>query len=145
MKKHITNILALLSFVFVLSVAQAGAQHIENVRVIIPFDFQASSKMLPAGEYRVVRLNTFTPTYRALRLVGLDGNSSTILKASSVDSRDESLESGLTFLRYGSEYFLSEVSYGSKKVTLNKPSSDDILTAANRKMKPEIITVVFYR
>lgn len=145
MKKRITSIVALLSFVFVLSIVQASAQHVESVRIAIPFDFQVGNKLLPAGSYRLARVQTFVPSDRSLTLIGLDVNKSIILKASSVDNHNESTTSGMTFLRYGSEYFLSEINYGERKIRLHKPSSDDIMSAQNRAMKPEVITVVFYR
>lgn len=145
MKKRITNVLALLSFVFVLSVMQISAQHTESVRIAIPFDFQVGSKLLPAGEYRVARLKTFVPSDQSLMLAGLDVDESILLKASSVDNRGKATNSGMIFLRYGSEYFLSQVNYGERRIMLHKPSSDDILSARNRNMKPEVITIAFYR
>lgn len=145
MKKHITKMLTLLSFVFVLSVVQTNAQNVESVRIAIPFDFQVGSKMLPAGNYRVSRLQTVVPNFRSLMLTEVDGNGSVVLRASTVDYGAESEESGMVFLRYGSEYFLSAITFGDKKIMLHKPSSGDILSAHNRNMKPEVVTVVFYR
>jgi hypothetical protein len=105
MKKQIMRALLGLAVITTLAVS-AYAQADQRITVHIPFDFVASGKQLPAGDYRVRRISKDSQS--ALFIQSEDGRSAAMVftQASSREPR----RAELRFRQYGESYFLSEVS-----------------------------------
>jgi hypothetical protein len=74
-----------------------------DLRATIPFDFNAGSKLMPAGEY-LIQERGYLTTFHG---VG-DGNANVILMTATGD-RTTSREARLDFHQYGSRYFLTTI------------------------------------
>ena len=77
-----------------------------GMRVIIPFEFHAADKTLPAGTYTVERRGD------AILVSDGKGNAAAVL-ANPVNNKAYKLEDMLVFKRYGEIRFLSEVRWRS--------------------------------
>jgi hypothetical protein len=90
---------------------QSHAQQATQVKV--PFAFQAGSKMMPAGEYRVQRASSATTTTQLIR--STDSSASTFVMTNALDSSDKNTDARLIFHCYNNqaECFLSEVWNGN--------------------------------
>ena len=74
--------------------------------VDIPFAFTAGNAMLPAGEYRVQKLDRNS----AVLLVHCwDAKASALVITNAAQAKETQTESKLVFNRYGNRYFLSQV------------------------------------
>lgn len=78
MKNRIRPVLLLLG-VMIGTLGVAMGQSPDNLKVNVPFDFLANSRHLPAGEYRLVRVNDRDPFL--LRLANAHGDSALIYLA----------------------------------------------------------------
>lgn len=79
------------------------------LKVNVPFEFAIGSKILPAGEYRVMRADASVP--HILRIRSSEANSEVLVNAVAV-GQWASTPTGtarLVFNRYGNQYFLSQV------------------------------------
>jgi len=77
-----------------------------GMKVIIPFEFHAADKTLPAGTYTVEKRGD------AILVSDGKGNAAAVL-ANPVDNKAYKLEDMLVFKRYGEIRFLSEVRWSS--------------------------------
>src|SRR5215472_3594752 len=75
------------------------------MKVDIPFAFSVEDYSLPAGEYLIL---TVTPEH-SIRIVGTDGEHSTIVHDLPNYTSEPSPNSRLVFRRYGNEYCLTQV------------------------------------
>ncbi len=94
--------LFVLSFLVAAQVVQAD----EPMLVNIPFAFVAGNVTLPAGEYRVQKLD------RNLAVVLIrcsDANASAMVLSNAAQAKEIQTQSKLVFNRYGNRYFLSQV------------------------------------
>lgn len=99
---HLALLIAM-GFVAASVVPTATAQRLPDMRVSIPFEFQAAGKALPAGDYFV----TVGHGCRRVDLSSADGH--TIFLAGNPSSRVPGERSSLVFHKYGNTYFLHEV------------------------------------
>jgi len=86
----------------------------DSVTVTVPFNFSVGSNSLTAGDYRVTQP---VPGILAIRSVG---DNSTILAGTIPGGGPSSAQPKLTFHQYGSYYFLSAVSNGTRVWTMPK-------------------------
>jgi len=86
--------------------AAARAQAIDQIIVNVPYDFVVSGKTLPAGTYRVNRLNDRDLT--ELEITGVDNRAGALLRSSEVSSSREDNPT-VSFQRVGDQYFLSKI------------------------------------
>jgi hypothetical protein len=99
----------LMSGLFALSMIAAGevAQAQQIMQVDIPFDFVAGGTTLPAGEYRVARLNGYSDVL-VLRDQD-DPRASIMIPTFTTEGRQSKSRPTLVFHHYGDQYFLSQV------------------------------------
>lgn len=72
----------------------------------VPFDFVVAGKMLPAGEYLVVRSTLYSKDILSLRR--LNDNEGVYVLTLTVESNRAQKDSKLVFNHYQDQYFLSE-------------------------------------
>jgi len=104
MKKRafVTATLFVLSLIVAAQVAQAD----EPMLVNIPFAFVAGNVTLPAGEYRVQKLDG-NSTVVLIRCS--DATASAMVVTHAAQAKELQTESKLIFNQYGNRYFLSQV------------------------------------
>jgi hypothetical protein len=107
----------------------------EPIHVTIPFNFNAGSKPLAAGEYRVRQLSPV-----ALAIQSVDGNSQVVLMAQAGEPSDVAGFAKVTFNRYGNRYFLSQVSETGKGWVVAISAAEKELLA--RKQAPTPLSIV---
>jgi hypothetical protein len=94
---------------FVLSLVVVAAQVVradDPMLVNIPFSFAAGDVTLPAGEYRVQKLDGNS----AVVLISCsDATVSTMVLSNTSEAREIQTQSKLVFKRYENRYFLSQV------------------------------------
>jgi len=104
MKKRafVTATLFVLSIIAAAQVAQAD----EPMTVNIPFAFVAGNATLPAGEYRVQKLDR-NPAVVLIRCSG--ASAAAMVMSNAAQAKETQTQSKLVFNRYGNRYFLSQV------------------------------------
>ena len=78
----------------------------ESMVVDIPFAFVAGNATLPAGEYRVQKLDGNSAV---LLIHCRDANAAALVITHAAQAKEPQSESKLVFNRYGNRYFLSQV------------------------------------
>jgi hypothetical protein len=102
-KSYLTAVLTLTCF---LGIGMgARAQDIDAVVVTVPFEFVAGSATLPAGEYRVSRVNP--SSNRELAISGYNKGNAFLLPLAFDDGFTD--QPTLSFEHIGSRYFLSKI------------------------------------
>jgi len=104
MKKRLV-VMAVL-FVLTMAVATQVAQAQQPMLVDIPFEFVAGSVTLPAGEYRVQKMD---PTSTVLLISCSDPRAAVVLTTNAAQALKIQTQSSLVFNKYGHRYFLSQV------------------------------------
>jgi hypothetical protein len=93
-------------FLFSILVAAEVARAEETMLVNIPFQFVAGNVTLPAGEYRVQKLDRNSGM---LLIRGSDPNASVMVITNAAQAKKLHAQSILVFNRYDNRYFLSQV------------------------------------
>lgn len=102
----------------------------------VPFGFQTATVNLPAGEYRVDRING-----SVLRVATVAGNRAVMLGTAYATAVKDDEVSTLVFHRYGDKYFLAEYRpAGCQGIGLHKGPAEKEMIAA--KGKPAGITLL---
>ena len=132
---RITGMLAL-----ALLAAQAGRAQ-EPILANIPFAFTVGNTTLPAGEYRVEKLQDSSP---ALLIQRTDRGASMIVITSAVEVNAPQAQTKLIFHRYGKQCFLSQVwtaghARGRELPDSRKAKAQGLLA---RDETPEQVTIV---
>ena len=104
MKKQSYLIAGLLVLTSMAVTQVARAQ--ESLVVDIPFAFVAGNARLPAGEYRVQKLNRNSAV---LLMHCSDSSASALVITQAAQANELQSESKLIFNRYGNNYFLSKI------------------------------------
>jgi len=104
MKKQFFLMAGLLVLSSMAATQVARAQ--ESMVVDIPFAFVAGNATLPAGEYRVQKLDGNSAV---LLIHCWDANASALVITNAAQAKELQTESKLVFNRYGNRYFLSQV------------------------------------
>ncbi len=78
----------------------------QSMVVDIPFTFTAGSATLPAGEYRVQKMDQNSAV---LLIHCWDARASALVITNAAQAKEPQTESKLVFNRYGNRYFLSQV------------------------------------
>lgn len=108
MKKQMLAAAFALAFT-ALAPTQSHAQ--QAMQAKIPFEFQAGDTMLPAGEYRIVRLLTGSESVQEIRAT--DSSAAVFVGTYSADQGNKHVEAKLIFNCYHNACFLSEIWTGS--------------------------------
>jgi hypothetical protein len=95
--------LAVVTIFVALTCAGLHAQS-ADMRVTIPFDFEAGNKLMPAGEYHVQGQGSWI----IIRPVN-GGRSATGMLTNATSGPDNNRNARLEFTRYGSAYFLTKI------------------------------------
>ena len=107
MKTQTLRTLTMFGLVLILTAVSVGAQSEGSGVLNIPFDFTVQGKTLPAGKY------TIEPNRRDYDKVWVvrskDGGTSVLFATSRVQSSETQESAKLIFLRYGDQYFLSQI------------------------------------
>lgn len=146
MKKNMIRFVALFGFVFALSAVNAFAQSKPVLKADIPFDFSAANRTLPAGEYTVKEISSFSGNVIAVT----NGKTAVGAQAMQATSNKPADKAMLVFRRYGDQYFLAKVIYtGGMAQELIKTGAEKkaIKGGSNRHLaqsdaKPELVTIV---
>jgi hypothetical protein len=101
-RAFVTATLFVLSFLVAAQVVQAD----EPMLVNIPFAFVAGNVTLPAGEYRVQKLDR-NPAVVLIRCS--DTSAAAMVMSNAAQAKETQTQSKLVFNRYGNRYFLSQV------------------------------------
>ncbi|HWO28346.1 MAG TPA: hypothetical protein VNO32_06070 [Candidatus Acidoferrum sp.] len=104
-KSHVTAVL-MLTCLFGIGVS-ARAQDADAVVANVPFEFVAGGATLPAGEYRVSRINP--GMNRELAISGYNKGSAFLLPLAFDAATVADNEPTLSFERVGGKYFLSKI------------------------------------
>jgi hypothetical protein len=86
--------------------AATRAQEVDQLIVNVPYEFVVAGKTLPAGTYRVNRLNDSDLT--ELEITSVENRTGALLLSSEVRSTSED-KPALTFQHVGDQYFLSRI------------------------------------
>ena len=120
MKKQYLAVLFTLICVLGLGVG-AQAQEEDTVLATIPYDFVAAGKVLPAGKYRVNRIDT-TGSSRALEISSYETRASVLLIPTVFDDYQIG-HAQLNFEHVGNKYFLSAIETPIGTYTITIPPS----------------------
>jgi hypothetical protein len=128
-------------FVFSIIVAAQVAQANEPMLVNIPFAFVAGNATLPAGEYRVEKLDSNS----AVILVRCsDASAAAMVLSNGTQAREPQTQSKLVFKRYGNRYFLSQIwKAGSSRgrELLKSPAEKEIAQSARLETTDEVTLI----
>jgi len=139
MKKCLFVMAGLLMFSSMVATQVARAQ--EPMLVNIPFAFVAGNASLPAGEYRVQKLegNSAVVLIRCS-----DASASAMVITNAAQANERQSGSKLVFNRYGNRYFLSQVwTAGSirGRQLLKSPGEKEMAQVASIETKAEVTLV----
>jgi hypothetical protein len=113
MKRQLMTVLMCLSYVVTLAASSANAQSKQGITIDVPFNFIVDGKTLEPGQYKIERLNSGMPAMLVLKTA--DGRKVKAFWTSRVEVMKPEKEGKLVFLRYGENYFLSEVWTGGER------------------------------
>ena len=107
MKKQFPGTFSILSFLLMLTAANASAQSERSKAIKIPFNFIVGQKTLPAGEY------TVEPNRKDFDKVWLiqsrDGQASVLIMTMLAQANKTQENTRVVFNKYGDQYFLSQI------------------------------------
>ena len=108
MKKNIINVVVTLFFLITLGAETGQAQTYRNLfKSYIPFQFNIGEQTLPAGEYRIERINRLT-SLEILVVRHVATGRSMFVTASSTEGKREEMTQ-LVFHRYGEISYLAQL------------------------------------
>ena len=108
-----------------LSAHGAFAQQSQTLKAIIPFEFYAGNKLMPAGEYRVQTLRE-----DIVRLTHTDSSANALFFVVGGPNKPKDVSPRITFHVYGDEKYLSELWWGQKgSIELPSPRERELSIA----------------
>ncbi|HEX8687567.1 MAG TPA: hypothetical protein VF736_22125 [Pyrinomonadaceae bacterium] len=123
--------------------ATSYAQSARRTVVLIPFDFVAGEKTLPAGAYRVepVRRDSYT----AWEIQSTAGRAGSVVMTSSLQGGAGGDGARLVFRKYGETYVLAQLWAGSdgagREVAQSRRTRSTVESLAGAGRRPETVTV----
>jgi hypothetical protein len=112
----------------------AKAQAVDQVIVDIPFDFSVAGKTLPAGNYRVSRVNDWND--RALLIRSLENHAGVIIFSDYTQSASRE-NTKLTFKQVGDEHFLGTIATADHVFGISV-SPQDVQAAERQQNAPTV-------
>jgi len=97
--------LAALGLAALLGGSAAAAELQNNLKVTVPFNFEAGRTLLPAGQYSIQRLSL----PGTLMIRGLDNSEVIYVRVIPTERYREDLRARLVFHKYGDRYFLAQI------------------------------------
>ena len=140
--RFIHRFIPVLALLFTLA-ATSYAQSARRTVILIPFDFVAGEKVLPAGTYRIepVRRDSYT----AWEIQSTSGSAGAVVMTSALGAGAAGAESRLVFQKYGETHVLAQVFASSdmagRAVVQSRRARTMSETAAGQGQKPEAVTV----
>jgi hypothetical protein len=140
--RFIHRFIPVLALLFTLA-ATSYAQSARRTVILIPFDFVAGEKTLPAGTYRIepVRRDSYT----AWEIQSTSARAGAVVMTSALGGDAAGAESRLVFQKYGETHVLAQVfasgDMAGREVVQSRPARTMSETAAGRGQKPEAVTV----
>jgi hypothetical protein len=128
MKKSYLTAVLMLTCVLSVGVS-ARAQDVDAVVVKVPFEFVAGGATLPAGEYRVSRVNP--GTNRELAIRGYNKGSAFLLPLAFDDGPAAANQPAVSFGHVGDKYFLNKIKTSGGVYTMPAPPEMVMLGKAN--------------
>jgi len=113
----------------------AKAQAVDQVVVDIPFEFSVAGKTLPAGNYRVSRVNDWND--RALLIRSFENGASIMIFSDYTQSASRE-NTKLTFKQVGDEHFLSSIATADHVFGISVSSQD--VQAAERQQNATTVS-----
>jgi len=112
----------------------AKAQAVDQVVVDIPFEFSVAGKTLPAGNYRVSRVNDWND--RALLIRSFENGASIMIFSDYTQSASRE-NTKLTFKQVGDEHFLSTIATADHVFAISV-SPQDVQAAQRQQNAPTV-------
>jgi hypothetical protein len=132
MKTTYARILSAFFALAVLAVA-SRAQEVDQLLVKVPYDFVVSGKTLPAGTYRINRLDD--RDLSQLEITGVDNRTGVLLLSGEVTPTTED-KPALRFEHIGNQYFLSRIETAEHIFTIGVPAKATQLVAMKKQTNP---------
>jgi len=117
--KYTTRIL-MLTLTLLPMLAAAQIQRDTRIVVRVPFDFVIGSKIVPAGQLTVQRLEQGSDV---LTMRNRDAKLNIFANSSRVETKEPSATTGLVFHKYGNRYFLWKVKVEGSQTAYRLPES----------------------
>jgi len=140
--RFIHRFIPVLALLFTLA-ATSYAQSARRTVILIPFDFVAGEKVLPAGTYRIepVRRDSYT----AWEIQSTSAGARAVVMTSALGADAAGAESRLVFRKYGETHVLAQVwpsaDTAGREVVLPRRTRVTIESLAGKGQKPESVTV----
>ncbi|MDQ3918194.1 MAG: hypothetical protein M3348_06920 [Acidobacteriota bacterium] len=123
--------------------ATSYAQSARRTVVLIPFDFVAGEKTLPAGAYRVEQVRR--DSYTAWEIQSTAGRAGSVVMTSSLQGGAGGDGARLVFRKYGETYVLAQLWAGldgaGREVAQSRRTRATVESLAGRGRRPETVTV----
>lgn len=132
MKTTHARILSAFFALAVLAVA-SRAQEVDQLLVKVPYDFVVSGKTLPAGTYRINRLDD--RDLSQLEITGVDNRTGVLLLSGEVTPTTED-KPALRFEHIGNQYFLSRIETAEHIFTISVPAKAAQVVAMKKQTNP---------
>jgi hypothetical protein len=132
MKTTYARILSAFFALAVLAVA-SRAQEVDQLLVKVPYDFVVSGKTLPAGTYRINRLDD--RDLSQLEITGVDNRTGVLLLSGEVTPTTED-KPALRFEHIGNQYFLSRIETAEHIFTISVPAKAAQVVAMKKQTNP---------
>jgi hypothetical protein len=108
MKKRILTPALLAGLLGLLAIVAAHATSEGSLTVNVPFDFTCGKTLIPAGSYTVSEISIEGQSF----LRSIDGPRGIFVSTNNADA-DKEGKPRLIFHRYGNQYFLAQIQYGT--------------------------------
>ena len=132
MKTIYTRILSAFFALAALAVA-SRAQEVDQLLVNVPYDFVVSGKTLPAGTYRINRIDD--RDISQLEITGVDNHTGVLLLSGEVAPTTED-KPALRFEHIGNQYFLSRIETADHIFTISVPAKAAQVVAMKKQTNP---------
>ncbi len=106
MKKHCVRILSAFFGLAALAITAKG-QAVDQIVVNVPYEFVVAGKTLPAGTYKVNRVNDHDT--RALAISSFDTGAAVLVLPTEVADRTRAVQPSLSFQQIGEQHLLSKI------------------------------------
>ncbi len=119
MRRQASKMLAALGLAALLGGSAAAAELQANLKVTVPFSFEAGRTLLPAGQYSIERMNL--PGTLLIR--NLENSEAIYVRVIPAENNREDLRARLVFNKYGDRYFLAQIWNGGGLTGAELPKS----------------------
>ena len=110
--------------------AASRAQAVDQIIVTVPYEFVVSGKTLPAGTYRVNRLND--RDLSELEITGVNNRAGALLRSSEVSPTREDKPT-VSFQHVGDQYFLNKIETADHIFTISVSAAKPATAVAMKK------------